>query len=177
MENCYGKDFIQRTTGRVKVPLWQLLRLLPSVSIANRRRIVILLQSLQDGVRIQSPITHIMTLWAESNVSIAAATWSNIPPLGFSTARLRFDKDKCSARNSVTNIKTTLTKEIMAARSNIFTNKSSNCSMINLHNGLPATYQQYNHTSILNSTFSHRFPNRDKFKFYIPKYYQTSLEY
>jgi len=38
-----------------------------------------------------------------------------------------------------TNTETSLTKEMMAASNNIFTNKSSNCSMISLHNGLPAT--------------------------------------
>jgi len=38
--------------------------------------------------------------------------------------------------------KTSLTKEMMAASSSIFTSKSSNCSIINLHSGLPATHQQ-----------------------------------
>jgi len=37
---------------------------------------------------------------------------------------------------------------MMAARSKIFTSKSSNCSIINLHSGLPKTHH---HTSNVNS--------------------------
>lgn len=46
-----------------------------------------------------------------------------------------------------------LTNEMTAARSNIFTNKSSNCSTINLHNGLPANQQHaFNIKLILSCT-------------------------
>jgi len=36
---------------------------------------------------------------------------------------------------------------MMAASSNIFTSKSSNCSIINLHSGLPTTDQRPQHSS------------------------------